>query len=197
MADQLQSFLQGLGWDVVRLSGPQNVAQIFSMAIAQNPDAVLICYLGHAGPDVLLGEDYFDVAGGIINVSDAGQAKGHILVGLPACLSAQQLGPAAVAAGASAYVGSNEDMCAQYPEAEHDYMTDWFDYTLTFYKSLATSLNGGASIADAVNKALSDYQNRCTYYMNYYQSNLDTWPNADYYLYATSQNMKYVVGLIG
>jgi hypothetical protein len=196
MANQLQSILSSLGWTVVRLSGPQNVAQIFSMALSSNPDADLVCYMGHAGPDVLLGEDYLDLAGGIINVSDVGQAKGRILIGLPACESAQQLGPAAVNAGALGYVGSIEDMCAQYAEEEHDYMADWFDYTLTFYRTLATELNNGASIADALAKALSDYQNRCTYYMDYYQSNLNTWPNADYYLYATKQNRDYVVDFI-
>lgn len=195
MADQLETILSGYGWEVVRLSGPQNVNDIFAYVVANEPDALLICYMGHAGPDVLLGEDYFDVEGGIINVPTAGEAKTHILVALPACLSAQQLGPAAVQAGAAAYVGSQADMNAAFPEAEHDYMSDWFDYTLTFYKSLVSALNSGSSVQDAVAKAVTDYQNRCTYYMDYYTSNLDTWPNADFYLVATKQNRDYVVSL--
>jgi hypothetical protein len=195
MADQLQSIMSGYGWDVVRLSGPQNVRDIFAYVVANEPDAVLICYMGHAGPDVLLGEDYYDVQGGIINVPSANEAKARILVALPACLSAQQLGPAVVQAGGTAYVGSQADMNAAFPEAEHDYMADWFDYTLTFYKSLVSSLNSGASVEDAVARALTDYQNRCTYYMDYYTSNLDIWPNADFYLVATQQNRDYVVSI--
>jgi hypothetical protein len=128
---------------------------------------------------------------------DASKVSGRLVVGLPACLSAQQLGPTLVQNGAKAFVGSQEEMYAQWPEAEHDYLSDWFDYTLTFYQSLVKSLSGGASVSDAVAKALKDYQDRCTYYMSYYQDNLDSWPNADFYLVAAKQNRDFVVGFIG
>jgi len=194
MAGQLVSALQGLGVDVVWLQGLETLRDVFDFAVSNQPDATLIFYMGHASATAFLGEDVYGV--GMLPTGDSGRVRGRIVVGLPACLSAQQLGPALIQGGVDAFVGSQEEMYAQWPEAEHDYLSDWFDYTNTFYKSLVNSLNGGASLADAVAKALKDYQDRCTYYMSYYQDNLDTWPNADFYYVATKQNRDFVVGFI-
>jgi hypothetical protein len=195
MAGKLVSLLQGLGVEVVWLQGPQTLRDVFDFAVANHPDATLIFYMGHANPDAFLGEDVYGV--GMLPTGDSGKVRQRLVVGLPACLSAQQLGPALVQGGVLAFVGSQEDMYAQWPEAEHDYMSDWVDYTLTFYKSLAESLNSGANISDAVAKALKDYQDRCTYYMSYYQENFDTWPNADFYYVACRQNRDFVIAIVG
>lgn len=194
MAEQLVSVIQGFGWDVIWLQGPQTLRDLFDFTVANHPDATLIIYMGHASPDAFLGEDVYGV--GMLPTGDAGQVRNRIVVGMPACLSAQQLGPALVWGGAKAFVGSQEEMYAQWPEAEHDYMSDWFDYTLAFYKSLVGSLNSGATVQDAVGKALKAYQDRCTYYMGYYEQNLSTWPNADFYFVAVRQNRDFVVGFI-
>lgn len=195
MAGQLVSIIEGFGWDVVWLQGPQTLRDVFDFIVANHPDATLIIYMGHASPSAFLGEDVYGV--GMLPTGDGGKVRDRVVVGLPACLSAQQLGPALVQAGAKAFVGSQEEMYCQWPEAEHDYMADWFDYTLAFYKSLVNMLNSGASVRAAVAKALKDYQDRCVYYMNYYQSNLDKWPNADFYYMAVRQNVQFVVGFVG
>ena len=194
MANELETLIRGFGWDVVRLSGPQNLRLLFSYAVASHPDAVLIAYMGHASRSAFLGEDMFGL--GILGVDNAGEAREHIVVGLPACLSAQQLGPALVKAGAKAFVGSREEMYAQWNESEHNYMSDWFDYTLTFYRSLVGSLSAGKGVDEALGKALKDYQDRCTHYMELYKNNLQTWPNADFYTVAVRQNRDFVVGFI-
>jgi hypothetical protein len=195
MAGQLVGWLQSVNVDVVWLQGPQTLRSIFDYTVANEPDADLIFYMGHGSADAFLGEDVYGA--GMLPISDVGKVKKRIVVGLPACLTAENLGPTLVQAGGQAFVGSTEEMDAQFTEAEHDYMSDWFDYTLTFYKSLVNSLNGGANISDAVNGALNDYKARCQYYASYYEDNLETWPNADFYYTAVQQNMQFVIGLIG
>ena len=194
MADELEKLIRGFGWEVVRLHGPQNLRAIFSFAVRHHPDAVLIAYLGHGGPSMFAGEE---VGGpGILAVDNVGEARERIIVGLPACLSARQLGPASVKAGAGAFVGSVEEMYAAWPEAEHDYLRDWFDYSLTFYKSLVASLNAGKSVEEAVEKALRDYRERCSYYEELYKRNLQVWHNSDFYLHTVKQNKQFVVGIV-
>jgi hypothetical protein len=194
MANELESLVRGIGWDVIRLQGPQNLRVFFSFVMNSHPDAVLIAYMGHAGPSAFLGEDIFGL--GILGVDNAGEVREHVVVGMPACLSAQQLGPALVKAGAKAFVGSREEMYAQWSESEHDYMADWFDYTLTFYKSLVTSLTAGKSVKESLEKALNDYRERCTYYEQLYKQHIQDWPNSDFYLHAVKQNRDFVVGYI-
>jgi len=194
MANELEKLIRGFGWDVVRLQGPQNLRVIFGLTLQAHPDATLIAYLGHASSTALLGEELFGA--GLLGVDNAGDAKERILVGLPACLSAQKLGPAAVQSGAKAFVGSKEEMMAQWNEVDHNYMADWFDYTLTFYRSLVASMSNNMTTKDALSKALNDYKERCSYYMDLYKNHLDTWPNADFYFVACRQNRDFVVGFI-
>jgi len=194
LADELEKLLKSFGWDVVRLHGPQNLRVVFSYALKYHSDAVLIAYLGHASPTMFMGEE---IGGpGILAVDNVGDVKERIIVGLPACLSAQKLGQATVNAGAKAFVGSLEEMYAAWVEQEHDYMADWFDYTLTFYRSLISSLNAGKTVREASEKALKDYKERCTYYMELYKQNLETWQNSDFYVHACRQNRDFVIGFI-
>lgn len=194
LADELEKVIRGFGWTVVRLHGPQNLRLFFSYALATNPDATLIAYLGHANATAFLGEELFGL--GILAVDNVGEAKDRIIVGIPACLAGQKLGPSSVKASAKAFVGSVEEMYAAWPEQEHNYMADWFDYTLTLYRSLVGSLTAGKSARESVEKAVNDYRARCTYYMELYKSNLERWPNSDYYYMACRQNRDYVVGFI-
>jgi hypothetical protein len=194
MSDELEKVIRGFGWTVIRLHGPQNLRVVFSYVLSYHPDAVLVVYMGHASPTMFAGEE---VAGpGILALDNVGEARERIIVGLPACLSAQRLGPASVLAGAKAFVGSREEMYAQWNEQDAPYMQHWFDYTLTFYRSLVASLTAGKSVEEALSKALTDYRDRCTYYMELYKRNLETWVSSDFYYTATRQNRDFVVGLI-
>lgn len=203
MMDDLEKILKGFGWEIVRLKGLQNIRLVFSETLAQHPDATVVIYAGHGSPTGACGEEVlFGIDGLTITnctmqtVNNAAQLKDRIVVALPACETAQELGPAVVNDGAKAYVGSTVSMYAAFQESEHDYMKDWFDYTLEFYRSLIGSLTAGTTVKKAMDAALAAYQKRCTYYMNLYQRNLSIWPNADYYLVATKQNRDYVVGII-
>lgn len=194
MADELEKVIQGFGWDVVRLRGPENIRLVFSYVLRYHPDAVLTAYMGHANPTMFMGEE---IAGpGILAVDNVAEAKGHIIVGLPACLSAQQLGPATVRAGAKAFAGSMEEMYAAWSEQEHNYMADWFDYTLTFYKSLVGLLTAGKTVEEAMSKALADYRERCSHFEQLYKQHLQDWPNADFYLHAVKQNRDFFVEIL-
>ncbi len=202
MMDEVEKMIKGFGWEVVRLRGPQNIRLLFSQAIAQNPDATVIIYAGHGSPTGACGEEVLFGLDGLTitscamqTIDNAGQLKDRIVVALPACETAMQLGPAAVKDGAKAYVGCTVNMFAAWQESDHNYMEDWFNYTLEFYRALIGSLTAGKSVKDAVNAGLAAYQKRCTYYMNLYKSNLEVWQNSDYYLVATKQNMQYVVGI--
>jgi len=194
LADDLEKLLGGFGWTVVRLHGPQNLRLVFSYVLGYHSDAVLIAYLGHASATMFMGEE---IAGpGILALDNAVQAKDRIVVGLPACLAAQKLGPTSVRAGAKAFVGSLEEMYAAWVEQDHNYMADWFDYTLTFYRSLVGSMSAGKSVEEALSKALVDYRERCTYFEQVYKQHLLDWPNADFYLHAVKQNRDFVVSIV-
>jgi len=194
LASELEKVFREYGWEVVRLSGPQNLRVIFSFVLKTHPDATIIAYLGHASPTAFLGEEVFGP--GMFAVDNVAEGKERIIVGMPACLSAQRLGPTSVLAGAKAFVGSKEEMYAQFSEAERNYTSDWFDYTLTFYRSLIASLNARRSPEEALEKALRDYREKCTYYIELYKQNMDRLPNADFYAHAVRQNRDYVVGFI-
>jgi len=194
LADELEKVIRGFGWTVVRLHGPQNLRLFFSYVLAAHPDAVLIAYLGHASATAFMGEEFAGL--GILAVDNVNDARERVIVGMPACLSARVLGPSSVKAGAKAFVGSVEEMYAQWNEPERNYLADWFDYTLTFYRSLVGSLTAGKSVQESVEKAVNDYRARCTYYMELYKSKLETWPNSDFYYMACRQNRDYVIGFI-
>lgn len=203
MMDELEKILEGFGWEIVRLRGLQNIRAVFSRALAQNPDAQVVIYAGHGSPTGVCGEEVlFGIDGLSITtcamqtVNNAAQLKDRVLIALPACESAQKLGPAAVKNGAKAYVGSTVNMIAAFQESEHNYMKDWFDYTLEFYRTLIGSLTVGKTVKQAIDAALVAYQTRCTYYMDLYKRNLSIWPNADYYYVAVKQNRDYVVAII-
>lgn len=202
MMDEVEKMIKGFGWEVVRLRGLQNIRVLFSQALAQNSDATVVIYAGHGssvgvcGEEVLFGLDGLTITScAMQTLNNAAQLKDRIVVALPACETAQQLGPAVVKNGAKAYVGSTVPMFAAFQESEHNYMQDWFDYTLEFYRSLIGSLTAGKSVKEAVDSALAAYQKRCTYYMDLYKKNLAIWHNADYYLMAAKQNRDFVVGL--
>lgn len=172
--NNVESLLQQMNMTIERFSG---LLATRETAFIHLPEHKLFIYAGHAKTDALCGENVF--ACDLVTVSDAPMFEGEIVVANPACQSAATLGPAIVKAGAKAFLGSIEDMNCQFNEAEHNYMDDWFDYTLTFYKSVFTK-----TMAEAVD----DWKTAITGYLNLYQAHLNDWPNADYYYSAAKMN---------
>jgi len=166
LMNRVESLLNEMNMKVVRFSG---LLASRETAFIYLPERQLFIYGGHARRDALCGENVF--ACNLVTVADASIFKDQIVVANPACESAAEFGPAIVKAGAKAFLGSTENMCAHFNEAEHNYMDDWFDYTLTFYKSVFTKTMG---------EAVEDWKSAITRYMDLYKSHLDDWANADW-----------------
>jgi len=172
--NRVESLLKEMNMRVVRFSG---LLASRETAFIYLPERKLFIYGGHAKKSALCGENVFSC--NLVTVADASIFKDQIVVANPACESAAELGPAMVKAGAKAFLGSTENMCAHFNEAEHPYMDDWFDYTLTFYKSVLTKTMG---------EAVEDWKSVITRYMDLYKLHLDDWPNADWNYSAAKMN---------
>lgn len=174
LMNNVESLLKDVNLKVLRFSGLLANRETTFIYI---PEHQLFIYGGHARRDALCGENVFSC--NLVTLADASIFKDQIVVANPACESAAELGPAIVKAGAKAFLGSTENMCAQFNEAEHPYMDDWFDYTLTFYKSVLTK---------TVGEAVEDWKRAITYYMDLYKVHLNDWPNADWNYSAAKMN---------
>jgi len=174
LANRVESLLKNVNLRVVRFSGPLATKET---AFIHLPQHNLFIYLGHAKKDALCGENIFSC--NLVTVADASIFEGKIIVANPACESARELGPKMVELGAKAFLGSVENMNAHFNEAEHNYMDDWFDYTLTFYRSVFTKTMG---------EAVEDWKFAITRYMDVYKAHLDDWPNADWNYSAAKMN---------
>ena len=158
-------------------------SRYFIPVFIKRTNAVYIIYMGHAFDKALCGESLFC---DMVTVDDVYIFKDRIVIAMPACRSANDFGRAVVESGGIAYVGSTENMYAAFPESDHDYLDDWVDVFLTFYKSLIFKTVGGA---------VEDYKKKNTYYINLYRKNRDKWYNADWYEEAFRKNRDYVVVL--
>jgi len=174
LMDKVESLLKDANMRFVRFSGPLASRET---AFIHLPEHKLFIYAGHAKKSALCGENVFSC--NLVTVTDASIFKDQIVVANPACESAAELGPATVKAGAKAFLGSTENMCAHFNEADHPYMDDWFDYTLTFYKSVFTKTMG---------EAVEDWKSAITRYMDLYKLHLADWPNADWNYSAAKMN---------
>jgi len=174
LMNKVESLLKEANMRFVRFSG---LLASRETAFIHLPEHRLFIYGGHAKKSALCGENVF--ACNLVTVADASIFKDQIVVANPACESAAELGPAIVKAGAKAFLGSTENMCAHFNEAEHPYMDDWFDYTLTFYRSVFNKTMG---------EAVEDWKSAITGYMDLYKSHLDDWPNADWNYSAAKMN---------
>jgi len=168
------------GFQLIKLHGPLANRYTFLWTLAMYPEIPLVIYGGHGEVDRLCGESY---TCDMLTVKDVRFLKGKIVVACPACLTARQLGPAAVAAGAKAWLGSVSYMYAQFPEAEHNYFADWVDYTLQLYRALIE----GRTVLEA----LEAYQAKGSQYLKLYYENLQRWPNADWNYQAAWKNLRY------
>jgi hypothetical protein len=174
LMNQVESLLKSVNLRVVRFSGPLASKET---AFIYLPEHNLVIYAGHAKKNAWCGENVFLC--NLVTVADASIFEGKIVVANPACESAVELGPAIVQAGAKAFLGSIENMNAHFNEVEHNYMDDWFDYTLTFYRSVFTKTMGDA---------VEDWKNAINRYMDLYKAHLDDWPNADWNYFAAKMN---------
>jgi len=174
LMNQVESLLKSVNLRVVRFSGPLASKET---AFIHLPEHNLFIYAGHAKKDRLCGENVFLCD--LVTVADASIFQGQIVVANPACESARELGPKIVDAGAKAFLGSVENMYAHFNESERNYQDDWFDYTLTFYRSVLTKTMG---------EAVEDWKNAITHYMDLYKAHLDDWPNADWNYFAAKMN---------
>jgi len=172
--NRVETLLKDANLRVVRLSG---LLASRETAFIHLPDHNLFIYGGHARKDSLCGENVFSCD--LVTVADASIFKDQIVVANPACETAAILGPKIVEAGAKAFLGSVENMYAHFNEADRNYMDDWFDYTLTFYRSVFTKTMG---------EAVDDWKRAITLYMDLYKAHLNDWPNADWNYMAAKMN---------
>lgn len=174
LMNRVENLLKESNLRVVRFSGPFASKET---AFIHLPEHNLMIYGGHARKDRLCGENVFLC--NLVTVADASIFNGQIVVANPACESARELGVKVVEAGAKAFLGSVENMYAQFNEAERNYQDDWFDYTLTFYRSVFTK---------TMSEAVEDWKNAINRYMDLYKAHLDDWPNADWNYFAAKMN---------
>jgi len=174
LMNKVEALLKDVDLRVVRFSG---LLASRETAFIYLPERKLFIYGGHGRRDAICGENVFSC--NLVTVADASIFKDQIVVANPTCEVAAELGPAIVEAGAKAFLGSTENMCAHFNEAEHNYMDDWFDYTLTFYRSVLSKTMG---------EAVEDWKSAITRYMDLYKSHLDDWPNADWNYFAAKMN---------
>ena len=174
LMNRVETLLKDANLRVVRLSG---LLASRETAFIHLPDHNLFIYGGHARKDSLCGENVFSCD--LVTVADASIFKDQIVVANPACETAAILGPKIVEAGAKAFLGSVENMYAHFNEADRNYMDDWFDYTLTFYRSVFTKTMG---------EAVDDWKRAITLYMDLYKAHLNDWPNADWNYMAAKMN---------
>lgn len=142
------------------------------------------CYAGHGSTDALIGETI--VPPWMMDKYLAPIVKDKIVVAVPCCLSASELGPACIRAGAKAYIGAVDSMYAGFGNEDHDYLKDWIDHHMVLYKAL---LDG-----ETVGEAVSRYRERGQYYIRLYQAN-PRWADSDYHIHAFSENIRVITVL--
>jgi len=176
IAVKVAQLFENNGLQVKFLGGPLASRPTFIIALDE-VDLDLAMYLGHGSPYALCMEDPFCQLG--FGLEDVPWLRNKILVANPACEVGEQFAPRMIEQGGKACLASIDPMYAAFAEAEHDYMADWHDYTLTLYHGLMTETTGDAYQA---------YQDRCTHFIQAYQGNVDNWPNADWYVNSTTRN---------
>ncbi len=167
---------ENAGLQVKLLAGPLAHRSTFIITL-QDTDLDLAMYLGHGSAYSLCMEDPFCRLG--FNLVDTKYLKDKILVANPACEVGLFFAPKMIKDGGRAALASVEPMFAQFVEDEHDYQADWHDYTLLLYGSL---------IKETVGDALQAYRDRCTEFMELYQSKIGEWPTADWNYNAVREN---------
>lgn len=176
IAVQVYQLFEKNGLQVKFLGGPLASRPTFIIALDE-VDLDLAMYLGHGSPYALCMEDPFCQLG--FSIQDVAWLRNKILAAAPACEVGEEFAPAMIQMGGKAALASIEPMYAAFMEEEHDYAEDWHDYTLTLYRTLITETTGDAYQA---------YQDKCTEYLELYESKLGQWPNADWYINSTLRN---------
>lgn len=177
--EKVEKQLSEMGYPIRALHGPAATREVTQITLSREPGVEFLFYGGHGSEEAICGEDLLCRT---ITEEDAPKLRDKIIVANPSCFTAAKLGRSVIQAGGKAYLGSTTPMYAAWKEFDHDYNSDWQDYTLTLYRSLLTKTAG---------EALEDYRRRCRYYKDLYAVHLRDWPNAEWYLYTVKMNSEY------
>jgi len=184
MMDRVIQEYREAGWKFVELHGLSATRFPLFATLQYIPQLNILMYAGHGTPIALCGES---ILCDLITVEDVNWLKGKVISAIPACHTAVTLGREAVERGAKAFFGSEDAMFVAWKEWDHDYLSDWNDCMITFYRSLMYKTFG---------EALEDYKNRFTHYIELYKKKLVDWPNAEWYISSFRRNRDGVI-LIG
>jgi len=158
------------------LGGPLAQRPTFIIAL-DDVETSLAVYMGHGTPFELLMDNL--VSGLGFGVSDTPWLRDKILIALPCCEAGEILAPRAIDNGCKAVIASIDPYFAAFVEDSHDFMADWIDYILVLYRTLMKETIGDSYYA---------YQEKCTECIELYESKLDVWPEADWYVNSTLRN---------
>lgn len=181
LMNEVVKYAKSKGIEVEFLQGPMATRVPYSYSA---PKYDVIFYGGHGSTDALIGETI--VPPWMMDKYLAPIVKDKIVVAVPCCLSASELGPACIRAGAKAYIGAVDSMYAGFGNEDHDYLKDWIDHHMVLYKAL---LDG-----ETVGEAVSRYRERGQYYIRLYQAN-PRWADSDYHIHAFSENIRVITVL--
>ena len=167
------------------LPGPLSTRPPFHYELGRNAGLGLICYAGHGTEKSLVGEDL------LFHMFHTGDArpiiKDKIIVAIPACSSARELGPKCIEAGASCFIGATDVMYAAFNNSYHKFFSDWQSQHMALYETL---FRGGTA-----REALEAYKERGRYYVRLYKSHPE-WADSDWHAMAFNQNVE-VTTLLG
>ena len=150
-------------------------------------DLSLLVYAGHGTEKSFVGED---LVFHMFRTGDVRPAiKNKIIVAIPACFTAKELGPKCIEMGARTFIGATDSMFAAFDNEHHRFFSeDWIGHHMAFYEVL---FRGGT-----VGEALSAYKERGHYYVRMYRTQLAWVPDADWHTMAFNQNVE-VITLLG
>ncbi len=137
-----------------------------------------VIYYGHGEKNRLIGINSFL---SIINKKNIHKLKGAAMSTM-ACLSLKELGVAAIEKGVKAYIGSDENYMAAFPEKERNYLRDWIDYTTVKDKALLDGKTFGF--------AYDLFIKRATTYLNIYKTKLN-YRNYEWYANSLEHNIEH------
>jgi hypothetical protein len=142
------------------LPGPLATRPSFNYVLEKDGEIETVIYGGHGTEDMLVGEDI--ITGMLSKDRLPENLRNKIVVAIPACLSAIDLGPEAIRRGAKAYAGAKDVMYAAYDDEERRYFSDdWVGSHLLLYQTL---LDGGT-----IGEAVKRYQERCRELAEHYR----------------------------
>ena len=178
IADQIANLLEEKGFTVYRFDLWKANRALFTLQQLVKP-ADFIVYAGHGNRDRWIGSI---TAGGVIwpllDLSNAGFLREKLCYAI-ACRTNLQLGREVPA---RTYMGWKVDVYIAMPSPERNYLADFAD---TFMQ-IAVALAEGKTAKEASEAYLS----KCEELKQLYETNLERWPNADFYAMAIENNMK-------